>query len=226
LVEERNLCFADGFQVSLQARHVQVRHAARDDDVVRDAVRLERGQFEIAHFDRVVDQLIVVGRAIGAEAIALGARFFHRGRHAPGAGSRIGRPLDVDLVRRRFLPHHAQEHAGAVEEAVGLVQVRSAHRQVPRVHLVVQRQRAGAWCCAPCVLVELCQCHGGTGPLGADAHDIAREFADHVAARDPGRQREGLPVRIGIGHRQRDVEQVTGQVPRDDGVENCALFFL
>src|SRR5471032_852016 len=54
--------------------------------------------------------------------------------------------------------------------------------------------------------------------LGADLHDVAREFADHVAARYPGRQHQQLAVGGRCGDRQRDLEQVDAQIFGDDGV--------
>ena len=191
-LEEGDLRFADGFQVAAQTIQVQVRHLARDDDIVRHAMRLEGGQREVAHFHRVVDQLIVVGRLVAAETIALRLQFRQGGGHAPGLAGRILRLHDVHLVRLGFLPQYAQEHAGAVEEAVILVQVRGAHGQIPGIHVVFERQGALARSRLPRMLVQFGQRHGLALGLGADADDVARKFADHVAARDPGRQGQDL----------------------------------
>jgi hypothetical protein len=217
-LEKRDLRFTDLLQVSLQARHVQIGHAARDDDVVRDAVRGKGGQREVAHFDGVVDQFVVVGGDIGAKAIAPGAPLRQRRRHAPGTRRWITGPLDVDLVRSRFLAQHAQEHAGPVEEAMRLIEVGGAHGQVPCVDFIVQGQGARRWRGAPAVFIALGKGDGDAVRLGADAHDVAGEFADHVAARDPGRQGKLLPFRCRRGDRDGDVEQVAGEVGRDNRV--------
>jgi hypothetical protein len=61
-----------------------------------------------------------------------------------------------------------QEDAGAVEEAVGLVEVGAAHRQIPRIHGVAQGHRAlDAGRQLPAVLVEL----GGRDGLAAASAD-------------------------------------------------------
>jgi hypothetical protein len=73
--------------------------------------------------------------------------------------------------------------------------MRGAHRQIPGIDFVVQRQRraaVGQRRGLPRVLIQLGQLDRLALRLGADAHNIARKFTDHVAARDPCRQRENL----------------------------------
>jgi hypothetical protein len=53
---------------------------------------------------------------------------------------------------------------------------------------------------------------------GAVCHDVARELAHHVAARNPHRQHETLAGRIGIGDGHGDFEQMGGGLLRNDGV--------
>ena len=156
-------------------------------------MRLEGRQREVADFDRVVDQFVVVGGDIACRSRS--ARRRARGsavatRQVCAAASPAGARMSTSCGACSW-PGHAQEHAGAVEEAVGLVEMGGAHRQVPRIDLVAQRsagRRSGAAC--QLVLVDLCQRDRRPFDVAADAHDVAREFADHVAARDPGRQHE------------------------------------
>ena len=112
------------------------------------AVGGEADDLRRAHLDRVVDQRVVVGRPVQPEAVAAGrarqaARFRQAGVHRPALDARR---RQVDQAGQLFLA--AQEHAGAVEETVGFVQVRAAHRQVPGIDLVFDAQRPsqGAAC--------------------------------------------------------------------------------
>ncbi len=163
----------------------------------------------------MVDQLVVVRRAIhakavGARAAADPARQRQRGRHLPVTVAGALRSLDVDETGAVGTPLDGQEDAGAVEETVGLVEMRGAHRQIPGINLVMQAQRAAGpqRRGAPAVLVELLHAPRLAIDLGPQAHDVARELADHVAARDPRRQAENLASRIGIAHGAADLEQV------------------
>ncbi|MNV90300.1 hypothetical protein D3C71_1846740 [compost metagenome] len=89
---------------------------------------------------------------------------------------------------------HSQKHAGAVEKAVGFVQVRATHRQVPGVHHVLHPQRAVGGGDLPGVVVDLVDNHAARARVGRYGFDLAREVADQVAARNPGRQRQALAV--------------------------------
>ncbi len=89
----------------------------------------------------MVDQFVVVGGDITAKGTALGFQRRQRGSDTPGVKGIALRTLDIDDVRGIFLADHAQEYAGAVEETVGLVQMRGTHRQIPRIHQVMQCQR-------------------------------------------------------------------------------------
>jgi hypothetical protein len=103
---------------------------------------------EVAHLDRVVDQFVVVGRRVKAEAMAFGLAAPSR-RAPPAVPWRRASPcsalpfrrLDIDKAGRFLLSDHAQEGAGAVEEGVRLVKVRAAHREIPGIDLDDDRQR-------------------------------------------------------------------------------------
>ena len=123
--------------------------ASGDGDFVRNAAGFESGVAEVAHFDRVVDQLVVVLRAVKAEAMAFGLAApvvaavcrAHCCGDAPVLVALAFRRLDIDKARRILLSDHAQEGAGAVEEGVRLVKVRAAHREIPGIDLDDDRQR-------------------------------------------------------------------------------------
>ncbi|MCY1541916.1 hypothetical protein D9M68_776320 [compost metagenome] len=91
-----------------------------------------------------------------------------------------------------ILAMHAQKDAGAVEEAVGFVQVRAAHRQVPGVDHVFHSQRAVAGRRLPSVVVRFVDGQAAGARIGRQRFDLAREVADQVAARNPGRQGQAL----------------------------------
>jgi hypothetical protein len=75
------------------------------------------------------------------------------------------------------------------------------------------------------MLVELGQRHLLALRLGADPHDVAGKLADHVTARDPRRQRKHLAVGRRLVDGDADLEQVAGQVLRDNGIADGRLLF-
>ena len=225
--EEADLPFADALEVAAQAAHVAI-VATGNHDLMWNATGLKGGVAEAAHFDRVVDQFVVVFGAVQAEAVAPGfaalvaggLNWIHRRGDAPVLVAFACRRLDIDVARRLFLPDHAQEDAGAVEEGVRLVKVRAAHREIPGVDLdddsqrrrVLQRRRL------PGVLVELLQRDRLAACFGANRHDVAGEVADQVAAGNPCRQRETLPDRIGQIDGAAHFEAMCGGMGWQDGV--------
>ncbi len=104
-LEQRDLRFADTFQVSRETVHVDRDDTPRDHDVVRHAVRLERGERELAERHRMVDQFVIVLRLIFAEAVALRAACFGQCRRDAPVAIRAARGLpDIDDARRLFMP--------------------------------------------------------------------------------------------------------------------------
>ena len=63
---EGDLRLADALRVGEQPLAVEVGQRAGDDELVRHAARLEAAAPEAAELDRVVDQLVVVGRLVDA----------------------------------------------------------------------------------------------------------------------------------------------------------------
>src|SRR5258708_20729190 len=153
LAEEANVMLAQSLEVALQPARVGSM-AAGDHDVVRHAPGAEARERELAHLHGVIDELVVVRCDIGAEAVGFRAFPRHRGGNAPIAVTRPSGPNDLELARCAFLPENAQEHAGSVEESVSGVEMRAAHRQVPRVHFDAHRQGPVDGLRAPGVLIE------------------------------------------------------------------------
>ena len=103
--EEIDLPLADAREIAREPLEIGVLPAG-DRDLVAHAARGERGEREIAHLDRMVDQLVVVRRAIAAEAVRRRAVRGQRRRDAPVRVSRRRRANDVERARRlpRVLP--------------------------------------------------------------------------------------------------------------------------
>ncbi len=225
LAEEADLPLADRFEVGQQAVHVAI-VAAGDGHRVGHAAGVELAQGEAAHLHGVVDQLVVVLGPVQAEAVALGGALLASGFRQAGGNAPAGvfQALgweDVHPMGLAFVAVGGQKDAGAVEEAVGLVEVGAAHREIPGVNGVAQGHRAfSARRQLPAVLVEFGGRDGPASRLGRQADDVAGELADHVAAGNPRRQAEHLPGRVGLGELQADFEQVRGRLHGLDRVED------
>ena len=201
-----------------QSRRVEVRNRSGERDLVRHAGGLEAFQPEAAHLDRVVDQRVVVGRAVAAETVSGRAGFRQRRRDPPVAKRAAGRRCEIDLVRLAVAAVDPDEDAGAVEEPVRFVEMRRAHRRVPGVHPIPEAERPAARRRAPAVLVDLVDRDRRSAAVGGQRDDVARELADHVAAGNPGGQREALAVGVGRGDSARHLEVVAARVDRHDPV--------
>ena len=69
-LKEGNLRFADFSQVGTQARLIEIRHTPTNDHVMRHAMRTKMHELKLTHFDRMINQLIIIFRDIAAKAIA------------------------------------------------------------------------------------------------------------------------------------------------------------
>jgi len=185
LAKEADLVFADFFEIALEALEVS-RVTARDHDLVRHAAGFETHFGEIADFDRVVDQLVVIGCFIHAKAAFIHLVRLHARRELPVFGEI--RLDDFDASKLVFLPGHRQKHRWAIEKSAGLIKVSAAHRQIESVDLVMHRHSAIYRRNLPAMFVEF-----GDGDFaalsvfGADAHDMAGEFTDQITAGYPHR---------------------------------------
>ena len=227
--EQADLPGADLLQIGTQALEIAVVPAG-DRDFMAHPASIEMRLGERAHFDRVIDQLVIVGRPVAAEALRTGpvreiVDRSERGRHAPVVQAFAGRRQDIDRARFPGLALDREEHARAIEEPVGAVQMRRAHGEIPRIHFAAHRQRGrgGQSRRAPGVLVELFEHHRVPAGLGADRHDVARELANHVATWYPCRQAQDLAGRVGRGHAAGHPEQMRFGPKGFDGVVHAAI---
>src|SRR5690606_14254352 len=94
-----------------------------------------------AHFNRMIDQRIIIGRFVRAESVRqvrvpTTARQRQASVNAPVAGAGAGR--DGHLAWLLLASMYLQKNAGAVEKTVGLVQVRTAYRQIPGINPIAE----------------------------------------------------------------------------------------
>src|SRR5581483_8199624 len=158
--------------------------AAPDGEAVRLVERGELDQLVRADLERAVDQLVVVR---GDEGVRLARRGVERDGGAPAVGRVHG-----DARRASGQCIHIKEEAGAVPEAVRVVEVRGADRQVVGVDAVAHADAPGvARVDLPRGLVAL-----GDGEraafavVGGDLLHVARIFADEIRAGRPYRELE------------------------------------
>ncbi|KFB70906.1 MAG: hypothetical protein AW09_003970 [Candidatus Accumulibacter phosphatis] len=220
--EEADLPFTDALQVGGQARQVAVM-APADGDLVRNTAGRECGQRKGAHFDRVIDQFVIVGGSVEAESVLPGSLVAcrsERGGDTPRFEVPADRPLDIDQTRRMFVTEGAQEYAAAIEKSVCLVDMRSAYREIPGVNLADdgERHTLADRCSLPAVFVDLGERYHFASSLGTNRDDVAREVTNQVTAGNPCRQRETLPSRVGCGKRAAHFKKMRCRLARTDAV--------
>ena len=225
LAEEVDLPFADPLQVGAQALGIAV-VLAGEGDFVQYAAGGETHQGEFAHFDGVIDQFVVIFCLVKPETLRRGILCFECRGDAPMAERRIVRWPDIDQAGLRFLPEHAQKDAGAVKEAVCLIEMRAPYRQIPGVDFAGNGQcPAGRECfCLPGLLVEFAQVHRLAARFGANGDDVPGKIADQITAGNPGRQGKTLTFRRRCGDLATHFEAVRGRVQWTDGVADRIIF--
>ncbi|EWS52866.1 hypothetical protein X551_04348 [Methylibium sp. T29] len=182
-VPEGDLRLADAPGVGQQALAVEAGQHSGHDELVRHPRRLEAAAPEAAQLHRVVDQFVVAGRLV----VRAGERQRCCDLPAPG------QPGDPQPVRLVLASVHAQEHAGAVEEAAPGIEVGRTHRGVEGVDHVAHHQRATAAAVRhPAGLVALDQGHGAIALARLELGQVAGELPHQVAARNPHRQAQRL----------------------------------
>ena len=187
--EKRVLCLAEPGEVVAQARHVELRVAAHRDRM-RNTGRLELADQDLAHLDRMIDQLGIIRRGVAAELVTV------RARPRPDRG----------------------EYRGPVEEAVCPVQVGAAHAEVPRVDRRGQRERRLAGIGHPGALVGLQETDGFAFSARVNLHHASRHVADQVTAGDPCGKRERLSGRVRRLYGDRHLEEPRLGIGRADPV--------
>ncbi len=230
-VPEADLLVADALGVGQQARAVELRPRAADDELVHDAAGRELAAPERAQLERMVGELVVVG---GFEDLRAGRLRSHALGGLRRAGARIDarhpggnvparrQLVQLDAMRLGRAAGYGQAQAGRVEEAAVVAQPGRAHGRVERIGEIGDDQRAttrGRH--APAILRQL---HEGTRLCALarlQAAEVARELAHHVAAGDPHGQAQLLFGRR-IGNGQGDLELVGRRVGDLDSVVNHA----
>ena len=130
--EEIDLRLADLPQIRADSLEVRL-ETSGDDQVVRHAGGFEVDALEVADLDRVVEQLIVIGRTIDSEAALVDATRCERRRDAPILAKDVPRRLDRELYRLRLAPVGQDEHARSVEVTAAPIQVCTANRLIERM---------------------------------------------------------------------------------------------
>src|SRR5690606_13831279 len=123
------------------------------------------------------------------------------------------------MARKVFLAPDGQEDAGAVEESMGFVDMRTAHREIPGIHHVLDGEGSGARFAAPGMVVGLGDPHRITAAAGLERFDLAGEISNKIAAGNPRRKGQCLALRIRLFDGQGDAKPVAGEVMRFDYVK-------
>ena len=193
---EANVVLADFFQVRGKPFRVAF-EATGERDIVRHAAGFERNQLEIAHFDGVIDEIVVIDRAVATETVSLGIEARQRRGHAPVFAALAAGAFDHDLAGLVGLADHFEKNAAAVVVAMRVIEMRGANREVVGIDPVAHAERTVRRSDLPVGLVDLADRDGAIGITRFEVEQVAREVADHVAARDPVRQAQCLSVRVG-----------------------------
>ncbi len=186
---------------------------------MRDVRGLEVDALEVADLDRMVDELVVVGRDVAAEAALVDVRRRQRRRDAPRGRRRLARRRELDFDGLVLAAGRRREHVRAVDERAPAVEIRAAHRLVERVHGQRHGQRPIGARAAPGRLRDLLDADLAAAARRADRDDVARELAQQIAARYPRRQ-PYLLVPSGVVHAQLDGEMMPIEVGAAHAVAN------
>ena len=205
--EEVDLPLANASKVLRQPLEVRMVPAS-DRDFVPHGAGSERRERKIAHLDRMIDEFVVIGGRVAAKAMRHRAVGGQRRRDAPVDEVVAAGTQQLDRARRAVAAFRQQKQAGPVEVRARAIEVRSAHRQLVRVHVRDERDRCGHGFSAPDVFRFLPDRDVGAGRFGAHLHELARELADQVAAGYPRRQAIALAPGIGIVDRAAHFEQM------------------
>ena len=222
LTEQLDVVLADRLQVAAQPRHVGP-VAAAEHHVVGHAASFKTGMVEMPHLHRMIDQRVVVVGAEAAEPQLRTADPVEPGGQFPGGVGGAVRGVDVHLAGLVLEPHGGEKQTAAVEITVGGVQMGAAHREIPGVDLIAHGHRPGGRRHLPGLLVELGHVQGRVVRRRLQGHDMTGEIPDHVAAGDPGGQRQPLPFRRRPVDGESDLEQMRLRAQRTDLIMNHTL---
>src|SRR5690606_11982151 len=127
--EEVDLRFAELLEIGRYALEIRV-ETPGDDEPVRHSARLERRALEVADLDGMVEQLVVVRRAVLAEALLVDVPRRERRRDVPRLADGVPRPLERDFDLLVVAALGQQENARTVEVAAASIEIRAADGQV------------------------------------------------------------------------------------------------
>ena len=207
---------ADFLCVGQQPVTVKGGQSPRHHKAVRHAAGVEAAAPERAQFHRAVHQFVVIRGLVKAKAFFVG---FERCQARGGLPTGLAlHSLQLQLMRRVFLPVHPQAQARAIEKAALAVQPGGAHRVVKSIDLVTQHQGLPAIASnGPAALVMLLCGQTAAALFGAQVLQVFGELAHQITARNPHRQRHGL-LRCGFSDGERHPKQMGVQVGGFNGV--------
>jgi hypothetical protein len=162
--------------------------SARQGEPVRYPKHLEGNQAEDAHFDGVVDQVLIVIGIKNAKAERLGFPRFEAGGQTPVCIVFATRAADLHLAREPVQAANPQKEAGTVEIAMSIIQMGRPHTQISGVNLQAHPDEMAARHQAPGLFIELLQGQGALLIHRLDGENVSGKVPDHVTARDPGGQ--------------------------------------
>ncbi|AFK61479.1 hypothetical protein TKWG_04790 [Advenella kashmirensis WT001] len=116
-----------------------------------------------------------------------------------------------------FATVHFQKNAGAIEKTVGLIQMGAAHRQIPGVYPIIEREAAGAGRYLPSVIIQFFDGQHRSACLCRQAVNMPGKIPYQIAAWNPCRQRHNLAATIGVADGDLDIKIMSG------GVGGCDL---
>ena len=106
---------------------------------------------------------------------------------------------------------------------MGLIQVRTAHRQIPGINLIIYSHRPAAGFEAPVGFVQLFDHNRLVTTTGPQHEQVFGEVSYHVTARYPVRHAQTLPCRIRTLDNNLKLEIVGGGITAANLVSNHKL---
>ena len=215
--KQSHVLFADRLDVVAETRHVDPRIAANR-NCVRNASHLELANRQFSDLDRVIDQFGIVSSRVIPETVFLPIDPPKRRSDAPALPHGLLRWANFEFARSVVLTFDEREHACAIKKRVCQVEMGAADALVMRIYLENQRQFTIDRCRAPAGLVQFAQRDIPSIGLRPGSHYVLRVVANHVTARNPGRQRKRLPLWVRRRHGQANFKQMCGGIFRPDRV--------
>src|SRR5690625_6622600 len=87
-----------------------------------------------------------------------------------------------------------QKYTGTIEKGILVINPGGAYGQVPGIQDIAEGQRAGAGSTLPFMVGNFADVHRMAICMGADPLNLAGKIPNQVAARNPGGQKQFLPL--------------------------------